>query len=70
MQRYLEILPLLLRFVFFLFFFFSLQAVGLGQFELVKFLKKKADIFFLGSVDFFFFRQLNIFAHIVEGQVV
>ena len=61
MQRYLEILPLLLRFVFFLFFFFSLQAVGLGQFELVKFLPKILDIFF---------RQLNIFAYIVEGQVV
>jgi len=54
-QRYLEILPLLLRFVFFLFFFFSLQAVGLGQFELVKFFEKKSRFFFLGSVDFSFF---------------
>ena len=61
MQRYLEILPLLLRFVFFLFFFLCLGAVGLGQFELVKFLPKILDIFF---------RQLNIFAYIVEGQVV
>jgi len=60
-QRYLEILPLLLRFVFFSLLFFSLQAVGLGQFELVKFLPKILDIFF---------RQLNIFAYIVEGQVV
>ena len=70
MQRYLEILPLLLRFVFFLFFFFSLQAVGLGQFELAKFLPKILDIFFSRVGRFFFFRQLNIFAYIVEGQVV
>ena len=48
MQRYLEILPLFLRFVF----FFILQAVGLGQcaFAFAKFSK----IFFSG-VDFFRF---------------
>ena len=69
MQRYLEILPLLLRFVFFS--FLCLGAVGLGQFELVKFLPKILDIFFFsGRSIFFFFRQLNIFAYIVEGQVV